>query len=163
MINVLFVESGGSGGGSFESLYQHMHVVARDRIRPVVVYLNDNRFVSRVRDLDIPVYVLKDRLYSAHAPRLKRWLAIKLREAAMRLERYLPGAYLQAVWWLHRPFVTPRPKSSRNEQIDIVHLNDDVARDLFGLFAAEKTGIPCVSHMRSLVKETRSRKSHGDR
>ena len=51
MINVLFVESGVTGGGSFESLYQHLRVIDREQFSPVVVYLNETPFVKRVEEL----------------------------------------------------------------------------------------------------------------
>jgi len=34
-------------------------------------------------------------------------------------------------------------------QIDLVHLNNQINRDLFGVFAAQRRKIPCISHLRS--------------
>ena len=66
MHRILFVESGTTGGGSFESLYQHLRVINRLRFHPVVVYLNENYFVNPIMELGIPVYVLTDWMYSRH-------------------------------------------------------------------------------------------------
>jgi glycosyltransferase involved in cell wall biosynthesis len=38
----------------------------------------------------------------------------------------------------------------RENQIDLIHLNVQIARDLFGVAAAADSGIPCVSHLRSI-------------
>ena len=67
MYNILFLESGTSGGGSFESLYQHLRVIDRERWCPVAVYLNETRFVDSVRKLGIAVYVLTDWMYSTYS------------------------------------------------------------------------------------------------
>ena len=64
--NILYIESGTSGGGSFESLYQCLKGINRRRFRPVVVYLNNNLYIERVKALGTPVYLLTDRLYSNH-------------------------------------------------------------------------------------------------
>ncbi len=156
MISVLFVESGGSGGGSFESLYQHLRVIDRGRIHPMVACLNDGRYVGLIRELDIPVYALTDLVYSGHAPRYQRKAAYLLRRTALRVSRYLPAAYLPALRWVHKPIVHTLVRLIREtNNVDVIHLNVQVYRDLFGLFAAEKAGVPCVSHLRSADPRTR--------
>ena len=155
MTQVLFVESGGSGGGSFESLYQHLRVIDRGRIRPLVACLNDGRYVGLIRGLDIPVYVLTDLVYSRHAPRYQRKAAYWLRRAALRVSRHLPAFYLRALRWVHKPLVHSLVRLIRETNVDIVHLNVHVYRDLFGLFAAEKAAVPCISHLRSADPRTR--------
>ena len=155
MINVLFVESGGSGGGSFESLYQHLRVIDRGRIRPMVACLNDGRYIGLIRELNIPVYVLTDLVYSGHAPRYQRKAAYWLRRAALRVSRRVPAFYLHALRWSHRPLVHSLVRLIRQTKVDIVHLNVQVYRDLFGLFAAEKAGVVCISHLRSADPRTR--------
>ena len=155
MINVLFVESSESGGGSFESLYQHLRVIDRRRIRPVVVCLNDARFVGLIKDLDIQVHVLTDLVYSRHAPRSRRGAAYWLRRATLRVSRRMPGLYLRALRWIHRPLVERLVRMVVEQRADVVHLNAQVYRDLFGLFAAEKAGVPCISHLRSADPRTR--------
>jgi hypothetical protein len=146
MYSVLFVESGTAGGGSFESLYQHLRVINRQRFRPVVVYLNKNRFVEPVKELGIPVYVLTDWLYSLHAP---RYAALLLKQIAFRIEKHLPGCSLEFARLVHVSFVHALEHIVREEKIDILHLNDHILRDLSGLFVAEKTGTVCISHLRS--------------
>lgn len=146
MYNVLFVESGTSGGGSFESLYQHLCIINRQRFRPVVVYLNENRFVEPVGELGIPVYVLTDWLYSKHTP---CHIGLLLRQVGFRIEKHLPACRLGFARLVHIPLVRALERIVRKEKVDILHLNDHVTRDLFGLFVAERTEVACISHLRS--------------
>ena len=155
MISVLFVESGRTGGGSFESLYQHLRVIDRGRFRPVVVSLNHNYWVRAVRELGVPVHVLVDGLYSRHAPPRMRRVAAELRLRALQIGRLIPSAYLKIIPWIHRPLIDSLTRLVRSEGIDILHLNVQVYRDLFGLFAARKTGAICISHLRSADPRTR--------
>lgn len=149
MKNILFVESGTGGGGSFESMYQYLRVIDRRRYRPVVVYLNHNRFESPMRDLDVPVYVLTDWLYSRHTPTLlNRWMG-RFRRRALWLNRWVPFSYVGFLRVAHWTLVRQLTRVIRQERIDLIHLNVHVYRDLFGLFVADSTGIPCISHLRS--------------
>ena len=153
MINVLFVESGGGGnggGGSFESLYLHLQVMDRNRLRPIVVYLNHNRYASLVEELGIKVHVLTDLIHSSHAPRFARKVATKLRGGSLRLNRLVPTSSLRMSRLVHWPLVHGLSRVVRDENIDIIHLNVHIYRDLFGLFVSEKTGVPCISHLRSI-------------
>ena len=121
----------------------------------MVACLNDGRYVGLIRDLDIPVYVLTDLVYSRHAPRYQRKAAYRLRRTALRVGRYLPAFYLRALRWIHRPLVGRLVRMVAEQRADVIHLNVQVYRDLFGLFAAEKAGIPCISHLRSADPRTR--------
>ena len=146
MHNVLFVESGTAGGGSFESLYQHLRVIDRQRFRPSVVYLNENRYVDRVLDLRIPVHILTDLLYSKHAFPLLRPAILK---AAKWADRYFDAFYVDFRRMVHTPLIRRLERVIREEKADIIHLNVQTNRDLFGIMVAERTGVPCISHLRS--------------
>lgn len=145
--SVLFVESGTAGGGSFESLYQHLRVINRQRFRPVVVYLNENRFVEPLKALGIPVNVLTDWLYSKRVP---RYIRGALGRMALCIGKLVPVCSLNFVRLVHMPLVNSLKHIVREERIDIIHLNDQTNRDLFGLFVAERTGTICISHLRSM-------------
>ena len=149
MINVLFIDTSVTGGGSCESLYQHLRAIDRGRLRPIVVFLNENRFVPLVEGLDIPVYVLTDRLYSEQASRFAHWLAASIRRKALRLNKLVPSAYLKVARLIHKPLVDALTRIVRSHSIDIIHLNVQIYRDLFGVFLAERTRVPCISHLRS--------------
>lgn len=146
-VGVLFVESGETGGGSAESLYQHLRVIDRRLYRPVVVYLNDIRYVELVRQLGFPVHVLRDRIYSRHAVPTVRRMMLRARSASLRFGPL--GAYEWFARIAHRSTVRALCQIIHDAQIRILHLNVQVARDLFGLFAAEQSGVICISHLRS--------------
>jgi len=44
---------------------------------------------------------------------------------------------------------------AQKEGITLIHLNDQIHRDLFGVFVSKSLGIPCISHLRSMRHEPR--------
>lgn len=147
LYNVLYVESGTWGGGSFESLYQQLRVINRDKFRPVVVYLSENRYFELVKELDIPVYILTDWIYSVWIPRYIRGL---LGRIDIFLDKHFPFLYILFVRFIHHGLIYRLQDIVQKEKIDLIHLNDQINRDLFGVIVAEKTGITCISHLRSM-------------
>ncbi len=97
--------------------------------------------------MGITVYLLTDWLYSQIVPSLIRRILHKILSLA---EKYAPSLYLFFARIFHRPLVKSLMNIVREKNIDIVHLNDQIYRDLFGLFLVEKTGIACVSSLRSI-------------
>jgi glycosyltransferase involved in cell wall biosynthesis len=145
--SILFVESGASAGGSFESLYQHLLVINRQRFRPVVVYLNQNPFVELVKALDIPVYLLTDWRYSKQVPRQIRK---KMAQLVSGIDKRAPIFSLMVTRGVHFGLTQALARIIQEEQIDLIHLNDQISRDFFGLFVARRTKTKCISHLRSM-------------
>jgi glycosyltransferase involved in cell wall biosynthesis len=152
---ILFIESGETGGGSFESLFQHLRVIDRNAFRPVVVCLNDVPHVQRIRDLGITVIVLTDPLFSLHVPGWKRWLPRKLRRVGIRLSRLLPALFPLILRIIHAPTITAITRIAEQEHAALVHLNVQPYRDYFGIVAAARAGVPLISHLRSADPGTR--------
>ncbi|MBI5740383.1 MAG: glycosyltransferase family 4 protein [Nitrospirae bacterium] len=146
-INILFIESGASGGGSFESLYQHLRVIDRELFNPVVVYLNNNRYIGPVKELGIAVYLLDDWLYKIQVETCGELI---LNRMTGIIGNYMPVFYIPFFRITHRPLLDSIERIVYREEIDLIHLNDQIKRDLFGLFVAQKTNVPCVSHLRSM-------------
>lgn len=64
--------------------------------------------------------------------------------------RYLNWALLPFLKFLvHQKVVREIVRIVKENEIGIIHLNDQIMRDIFGVFVAEKTGVSCVSHLRS--------------
>ena len=146
-ISILFIESGTSNGGSFVSLYQHLEVIDRELYQPVVVYLNQNRFVTPVKLLDIPVFILTDLRYS----NVVNDIVVRILSKIMRLiECNVPRLYINFMRLVHKPITLKIERLIDRHKIDIIHLNNQVNRDLFGLFVSEKKKVHCISHLRSL-------------
>lgn len=144
---VLFVESGETASGSFHSLLQHLSALDRERVTPMAVYLNETPLTVRVRDMGIPVRVLNDPAYTRRERFDLRRASTELKLGA---DSYAPSLYLPVCRWLHRSLVRTLEEIIRSQGIDILHLNNQVLRDLFGVFAAERTGVKCISHLRSM-------------
>jgi glycosyltransferase involved in cell wall biosynthesis len=146
---ILFVESGETGGGSLESLYQHLRVIDTSLFRPIVVCLNDLPHIARIQELGIPVHVLSDPLYSKFASAPWRWLLRKLRSAAIRSSRFAPWVYPWVLRFIHWPTIHALANLARTEQADLLYLNVHPYRDFFAIIAAQQVGALCISHLRS--------------
>ncbi|WFS61213.1 glycosyltransferase family 4 protein [Pseudodesulfovibrio thermohalotolerans] len=150
-LNVLFFESGISGGGSFESLHQLLRKIDRSRIRPVVGFLNKTRYFDIVRNLDVPTYLLTDLVYTQKIPKILRG----------NLERRVDRVFLNrpqladfVVSLGHGWLISQLCSIARKEKIDILYCNDNINRDIFGCYVAKKMNIPFVSHLRSTDGKT---------
>jgi glycosyltransferase involved in cell wall biosynthesis len=146
-IKVLYIESGTSGGGSSQSLYQYLRAIDRRCFHPVVVYLNNTHYIELIKSLGITVYLLTDWLYSKKSP---SYMFRVLHKMTAIIEKYLPRFYLSFFRITHKTLFASLEKIVCKEKIDIIHLNVQINRDLFGLFVAERTNSPCISHLRSM-------------
>ena len=144
---VLFVESGESGGGSFHSLAGILEAIDKEAVSPVVAYLNDGPFADRAEKIGLPVFILRDRLYSTGVSFKLRWnlARISLALAAVNCSSHI--AFLKMV---HNPLVGSLDKICREREIDLVYLNGQINRDYFGVLLAQRTGLPVVSHLHSM-------------
>ena len=149
MYNLLFVESGTTGGGSFESLYQYLGEIDKSRFRPVVLFLNPNRYQDLVERMGLKVYLVHDLIYSSGSflPLIFQKALIKI---SFGLARYCDVFSLFYLRLVHRGIGREIEKIILAEQIDLLYLNDQINRDMFGVFVAGKLGIPCISHLRSM-------------
>ncbi|MBN1574466.1 MAG: glycosyltransferase family 4 protein [Deltaproteobacteria bacterium] len=145
--NILIVESGAGAGGTFRILYQHLKIINQTRFIPVVVFLNENMYIELVKELGFPVHLLNDLLYTQTVPSLVRRILNKI---LVLSEKNAPSFYLFFARIIHRRLVRSLKKIVRENSIDLIHLNDQVNRDLFGLFLAEETDIACVCSLQSI-------------
>lgn len=118
----------------------------RTRYAPYAVFLNEGRHAQQLREMGVPVFVLSHTLYAPAASVRKR-IYIKLFQL---IGAYLPGTYLLVYRFLHRTLIRDLKEVITTYHIALVHLNVCTARDLFGVFAAKETQVPCVSHLRSI-------------
>ena len=49
--SVLFIETGMTGGGSFESLYQLISNLDKDKFHPTVMYLNSTPYIEKMEKI----------------------------------------------------------------------------------------------------------------
>lgn len=152
MKQVLYIESGTTGGGSFASMLLNLAHIDRQRYTPYAVFLNETPHKRQVEALGITTYLLHHPIYARQGGFRRRLYRYLLRTSA----NHLPALYLAIYSMLHRRLVLTLQKIISEHHIDIVHLNNNIARDLFGLLASERSGTACVSHLRT----TPGRESH---
>lgn len=145
-MKILYVESGVNGGGSFESLLQHIKAVDRNHFEPHVVFLNRTKYVQQFRDMEVPTHVIEDPVFT----RAGNSSLQPMRHILWRgVRNYCPWFYGFTVRCLQSSTIENLTNLIDQFEIDIIHLNDQPDRDWFGVEAAKRTGISCVSHIRT--------------
>ena len=51
---------------------------------------------------------------------------------------------------MHRPLLRSLQEIIEGQNIHLIHLNVQTNRDLYGVFIAERMGLACISHLRSM-------------
>lgn len=146
MRTILFLENGTHGGGSFESLFQLITNLDPMRFRSVVVFVNRTVFYDRIKGLGIPVFLLNDSLYSLGD---KKFLTRFKVQCLIMAGRLLPSGRLVGERMLHRGAIAAVCNIIKEYRVDLIHLNNQSLRDLYGVIAASDMHVPCVSHLRS--------------
>ncbi len=145
---VLFVESGTYGGGSFQSLMLTLETLDRSRFEPVVAFVNYTIFHDQVKELGISSYVLWDSAYSLHGwPGTLRRRAEGLVEHAF--ERRRPAVAKLLTGLVHAPLIRKLVRLVKRHGVDLIYCNNQINRDIFGVYVAVQMDIPMISHLRS--------------
>ena len=150
MLNILYIETGTQGGGSFESLYLLLKHIDRSKYNPIVLFLNHTRYVELVKSLNIQVHTFKDPVYTINSNR------ILLR--VMRLFRSLFNLYQTYIsiigeYILHYSLIKYASKLAIKERIKIIHCNNHINRNFFCNFIAKKLNLILISHTRTFSVE----------
>lgn len=151
---VLYIATTSSGGSAF-SLYHMVKGLQDGRYEPVVLlytrehsYIEDRLAESKIKTL----YLDQGRRPSAPtaSPIRQRdigaWLDARLGRRAGRTYASLKACY-QFVRQ-EAPMVRPIVRVIRENQIDLVHVNNGLRHGKPGIIAARLTRTPCVSHVR---------------
>ncbi len=148
---ILFIETGIVGGGSFESLYQMLRKLDRQKFDPLVCFLNKTRYMDLIPKLDIETRLLSDLVYSVKIPKFIR------RRMEKRIDRVFleqPDRAERVFGFCHGPLMRQLKRIIREKHVDLLYCNTQVNRDMFGCFAARDMGIPMISHLRSVDGKT---------
>lgn len=143
MTTILFVENGSAGGGSFESLLLIVEHLNRDLFSPVVVFVNETHHTSLLRTAGVPVYILRDPVYSKDAHALHEILC---RRVGSVLTRWFP---LLGSSIAHAPTIFMLRRIAREHDVSLVHANNQPLRDLHVLMFAVWCRILVISYLRS--------------
>lgn len=144
---VLFIEAGTDGGGSFESLYQFLKILDRNKVLPYVIYFNNTKYVKLWSDLKIPAFFIKDRIYSKSDTSKTSFFFKKIRSLLSKVPS-LPFIFL--LNFLHRRTIIEIRTFIKEHSIDLVYLNNQILRDLVFVLACKNTGVKIISHQRSV-------------
>ena len=147
--NILFVESGLTGGGSFESLYQYLKKIDRSKYSPHVVFLNHTKYYLLLEKLKVPCFLIKDPVYSYDFNKTEPFLNKLIARIKLLSDLYFPFISLWMDKVCHYRTIKKLIEIIRKENIHIVHANNQVNRDLYVVESARKTNIPCIIHLRS--------------
>lgn len=143
----MFVESGETGGGSFESLVHLLEVLDRKRYTPMVSYMNDGPHAEVLRRRGIRIFILEDRLYSRTLPEGFRR---SLGRISLALASVNCSLHIACLRWLHGPMMRDLGRVCRENNVSLLYLNDQINRDFFGVLISRRTGLAVVSHLRSM-------------
>ncbi len=148
-VKILYIESGLAGGGSAESLYQHLKVLDRTKYEPIVVFLNRNRYFESISGIDVRCLVFFDWLYNkefneAH-PGIIKWIS----RFQLRISKHVSFLSVIVEHLLHFNVIKRLKQLTLKENIDLIHTNNQVHRDFYAILAARSKNIPCVSHLRA--------------
>lgn len=149
MPTVLFVESGLTGGGSFESLFQHIRAMDRKEYRPAVFFLNRTKYAEEAKSLHVPLRIGRDFLYDRdRRDRHPRVLSF-LERALVASEIAFPLFSIPLELLAHASAMRDLAAFGREVGADIVHTNNQVNRDFYAIACATRLRLPCVCHLRS--------------
>lgn len=145
MKTILFIETGTQNGGSFVVLMTLLRQLDRSVFRPVVCCFNRPRCMDELETLGVPVTVLSDPLFSCR-PAFRYFLMRMVQRAVVQFLPWIRGWYEPLV---HAKATRAVKRMIQQEPVDLLVLNTQVNRDLFGVFLAEECGVPVVAHLQS--------------
>jgi glycosyltransferase involved in cell wall biosynthesis len=143
---VLFVETGITGGGSFESLYQLISNLDKRKFNPIVIYLNSTPYIEKMEKMGIEVLLKKDILYSGFLPSLVIKIIV---HSNWIFGKYWPRIVLLYERVFHSGTIFFIKKMIRSKKIGLVVLNNDIMRHFFCVVGLNNIDIPVISYLRS--------------
>ncbi|MCH7972660.1 MAG: glycosyltransferase family 4 protein [Bacteroidetes bacterium] len=147
MTSILFIETGTYGGGSFESLYLHLKYINRELYRPIVVLFNRTKYDNLFASLNVDVHHIDDPVYSIERSSFPIKVIRKLCSKAHRFNIRILKYVLRIC---HLNTIKIIKKIIKVKDISLIHMNDQILRDLFCVLISSDTKLPCVSHLRSM-------------
>lgn len=143
MKQILFIESGVYEGGSFMSMVKHIEALDKSRYVPVIVFFNQNKWISIFREKGYVVYLVSDKVFTKLGS--KRYAYFN----AFFMKGVIKWHVISYLKWLHKSSIKDIEEIIAKHDIAYVHLNTELFRDRIGLIAAVNSGVPVVSHLRS--------------
>lgn len=148
MKNVLFIESGTYGGGSFTSLIKHIVALDRNAVQPMVVFFNRNDYGKRLADLNVKVFYVEDPVFTQ-----KKLQPLPVFLNKLFMKGYWRLSVISLLKNLHKTSVSQIVQICQAENIQAIHLNTELFRDRVGLLVGHQLNIPVYSQLRSKYQE----------
>ena len=143
--NILFIESGSFGGGSFKSLEIIIKYLDPKKYNIFVVSLNKTTFDYNFIKYSKRYYYINDLLYSR-----SNYSYYLFQYFAYLIDTFFEKYYLKFIKISQLRSINKIKQIITNEKIDIIHLNNNPKRDLFGIVASEQfKKIKLISFIRS--------------
>jgi len=143
---ILFIECGQSGyGGSFQCLYLTIKSQCKEKFHFIVFFLNPSHFYDKLMKMGVECYYIEDIIFSGNH-NWKKYILGKLNGFVLRV---IP---LFSVWCdfiVHSLTIYRILTIVKNKKIDIIHLNNQIVLNYFGLCIAKILNIQCISHLRT--------------
>ena len=150
---ILFVESGMTGGGSFESLFQYLKRIDRSLYKPFVVFLNRTKYYDLIKDLNIPCFLIFDLLYNEDFYHNHPFLYKLIGKTKLFIDLYCSFFSLFLDRFYHHIAIKKIIEIIKKEKIEILHANNQANRDFYVIECTRKTKIPCIIHLRSFFSK----------
>jgi glycosyltransferase involved in cell wall biosynthesis len=143
MKQVLFIESGVYEGGSFMSLVKHIDALDKTKIKPIIVFFNENTWFTDFKEKGYDVYLIHDPVFSIDKNKIHTLLN------AFFMKGFIKWHVISFLKWLHKDAIVQMENIIDKHQVNYVHLNTELFRDRIGLIAAANKKKPVISHLRS--------------
>ena len=147
-IKILFIETGLNGGGSFESMYQIVKNIDRDRFEPIVLYVNYTGYFNKMSQLNVKTYLVKDILFSKILPKNMVRIVVRI---GWFLGKYVPCFLPSYELVIHLRLILAIRRIVRDNRVNIVIPNNDILRHFFCVVGLRKINIPILSYLRSHI------------
>jgi glycosyltransferase involved in cell wall biosynthesis len=145
-MNILFIETGVSGGGSFASLNIHLKLLSQNQIIPYIVCFNYTHYFELWKERGYEVFLLDNIILTKKNYYVLKKIIIKIYPKLLRLNCYISVIALKIY---HRKLIHNLVDIVNKYNIDLIHLNVNIERDIFGILISQKFGIKTISHLRS--------------
>lgn len=143
MKSILFIESGVFEGGSFMSLVKHIEALDKTKIKPIIVFFNQNKWFAIFKKMGYDVYLINDSVFSKNKNKIHTLMN------AFFMKGFIKWNVISFLKWLHKDAIQNIEAIIEKHQISYVHLNTELFRDRVGLIAAANKSVPVISHLRS--------------
>jgi glycosyltransferase involved in cell wall biosynthesis len=149
VFRILYVENGQKGGGSAESLYQLLKVIDRKKFHPIVVFTHNIPIIKKFSQIGVKTVLLEDWYFSRKGTHFFKVLAHCMNAIVIYGSFLFPKLAFNLESFLMAKLRKRVERLIEYENINLIHSNNNVHRDLWVAEAAQNKKIVCVSHLRS--------------